>query len=82
MENDSQVTITICMGSSCFSRGNGKNYEIITGYLESRDSGISVNIKGCRCGDLCMDGPNIWINEKLYSNVDQGSLIDILKHVL
>jgi len=72
-------TITICMGSSCFSRGNGKNYEVITRYLEEHKLCIDIKVKGCRCGGLCMEGPNIWIDDKPYSNVDQGSLIDIMK---
>jgi len=72
-------TLTICMGSSCFSRGNGKNYETIKQYLDEHNLCIDVKIKGCRCGGLCMKGPNIWIDEQLYSNVDQGSLIDIMK---
>ena len=29
--------ITICLGSSCFSRGNNKNLEIIQEYNESLD---------------------------------------------
>jgi NADH:ubiquinone oxidoreductase subunit E len=72
-------TITICMGSSCFSRGNGKNYEIITRFLEESKLTADIKVKGCRCGGFCMEGPNIWIDEELHSNVDQGSLIDILK---
>jgi NADH:ubiquinone oxidoreductase subunit E len=74
--------ITICMGSSCFSRGNGKNYEVLNAFLKDNNKCVDVVIKGCRCGGQCMNGPNIWIDEQIYSNVDQGSLIDILKHTL
>jgi NADH:ubiquinone oxidoreductase subunit E len=72
--------IIICMGSSCFSRGNGENYKVITDFLKEKNLAADVLVKGCRCGGQCMNGPNIWINEQIYSNVDQGSLIDILKH--
>lgn len=79
--NDAK-TITICMGSSCFSRGNGRNHEVIKTYLLENDLSAQVLVKGCRCGGQCMDGPNIWIDDQIYSNVDQGSIIDILKHVI
>lgn len=72
--------ITICMGSSCFSRGNGKNYEVIRDFLKERNISEEVLVKGCRCGGQCMHGPNIWIDDKVYSDVDPGSLIDILTH--
>ncbi|HEX2959871.1 MAG TPA: (2Fe-2S) ferredoxin domain-containing protein [Chitinispirillaceae bacterium] len=78
--NDPERVITICMGSSCFSRGNGKNYEIIRDFLKEKSIEADVLVKGCRCGGKCMHGPNIWIDDKLYSDIDQGSLIDILKN--
>ncbi len=72
--------IVICMGSSCFSRGNGKHYEIIRNFLNEKKLTADVSVTGCRCGGNCMSGPNIWINGQIFSNVDQGSLIDILHH--
>jgi len=75
-----QRVITICMGSSCFSRGNGKNYEIIKLILKEKCISADVLLKGCRCGGQCMHGPNIWIDDQIFSDVDQGSLIDILNH--
>ncbi len=68
------------MGSSCFSRGNGKNHEVIVSFLKEKNISADVLVKGCRCGGQCMHGPNIWIDNQIYSNVDQGSLVDILKH--
>lgn len=72
-------TLTICMGSSCFSRGNGRNYETIKQYIDEHNLSVNVKIKGCRCGNMCMKGPNIWIDGRLFSDVDQGSIIDIMK---
>ena len=75
-----EKVITICMGSSCFSRGNGQNHALIVKFLDQNRLNAKVLVKGCRCGGQCMNGPNIWIGETLFSNIDQGSLIDILKH--
>ncbi|KMQ50074.1 Fe-only hydrogenase, subunit HfsA [Chitinispirillum alkaliphilum] len=74
--------ITICMGSSCYSRGNGKNYEVIRDYLQENSVDTEIEIKGCRCGGQCMNGPNIWVNGELYSNIDRGSIIDILNYAV
>jgi len=76
------VEIIICMGSSCYSRGNGKNYTAIKEYLNENGVDSQVDIRGCRCGGHCMSGPNIWINGVHYQNVDRGSVIDIMKYSL
>jgi NADH:ubiquinone oxidoreductase subunit E len=54
--------ITICMGSSCFSRGNNKNLDIIRTWLNEHGITVDVELKGCRCGNNCGEGPNIWID--------------------
>lgn len=77
--NNHATEITICMGSSCFSRGNGKNHATIKKFVEENDIAALVSIKGCRCGGRCLEGPNIWIGDRLITNVDHGSIIDILK---
>ncbi len=77
-----RTEIVICMGSSCFSRGNGRNYEVIQEYLKQGISDFEVVIRGCRCGGQCMNGPNIWIDGVLHTNIDRGSVIDILEHTL
>ncbi|MDG5815781.1 (2Fe-2S) ferredoxin domain-containing protein [Chitinispirillales bacterium ANBcel5] len=76
------IDITICMGSSCYSRGNGKNYEVIREFFAEKGIEEEVKIKGCRCGGQCMNGPNIWVNGEHYSNIDRGSVLDILDYSL
>ncbi|MFW6245585.1 MAG: (2Fe-2S) ferredoxin domain-containing protein [Fibrobacterota bacterium] len=78
----SSSEIIICMGSSCYSRGNGKYHGVIRKYLEESQEEVKVKIRGCRCGGHCMNGPNIWIDGELYSNIDRGSLLDILNHTI
>ena len=58
-------TITLCMGSSCFSRGNGKNLPRIQQFLKSSGLGTRVALKGCRCGNVCSGGPNLWVDGDL-----------------
>lgn len=74
------VVITICMGSSCFSRGNNRNLQVIEQYIKDKHLEESVQLVGSRCESECFSGPNIRIDEKLFQNVDAASLIDILQH--
>ena len=70
--------IQVCMGSSCFARGNNKNLQMIVQYLKDNSLEADVEVSGLRCCDLCSKGPNILIDGVEYDNVDSGILIDIL----
>jgi NADH:ubiquinone oxidoreductase subunit E len=74
--------IEICMGSSCFARGNNKNLQIITQYLKDHQLEAKVELSGLRCCDLCSKGPNLTIDGVEHNNVDSGTLLDILDNAL
>ncbi len=71
-------TIGICMGSSCFARGNREHLELIENYLHGNKIEAEVKFSGCRCRNECGRGPNIEINGCLYHEVDTGTLLDLL----
>lgn len=73
-----KIEVKICMGSSCFSRGNNKTLETIQKYREANKDWMELNLKGTLCRDCCAKGPNIMINEKLYHNVRPENVLDIL----
>lgn len=77
-----QNTITICMGSSCFSRGNNRNIEVIQSYLASNPLPAHVELNGHLCEGACKDGPNVTINGKLYREVDPIVITGLLNHFL
>lgn len=74
------TTITVCMGSSCFSRGNSINAEIITKFIASHNCEASVALKGCLCEGNCNKGPVIKINDKLFFSVSPEGVEDLLYH--
>lgn len=74
--------ITICMGSSCFSRSNGSNVELVQKFLESNNLIGKVAIEGCLCRGQCKDGPNIEVNGKTFGNVNADNLPKILREQL
>ena len=73
------VKITVCMGSSCFSRGNRRNLDAIRAWLAAHGRDADVQLKGCRCGSKCAVGPNIWIDGTCHSDVTPESVGPLLE---
>ena len=76
--------IVICIGSSCFSRGNTKNVETAEKYLEEngyRDE-VDVDLSGSLCQGRCADGPIVVIDDRVYTKVDTGLMLDLLRQTL
>ncbi len=64
-----KVEIVICMGSSCFSRGNKENYQRIIQYLKLNNLESSVIFKGKHCISKCSEGPLVIINGEEHTKV-------------
>ena len=75
--------ITICMGSSCFARGNEKNLQVLEKFLQDRNLRDEVDVElGCSlCREKCSQGPNILVNGKEYHAVDPGMMYEILREL-
>lgn len=71
--------IKICMGSSCFARGNSENLEIIEKYIKEHNLKANVEILGARCNNICAKGPTIFVDNKEYNAVDKEKLDKILE---
>lgn len=69
-------SIVICMGSSCFARGNKRNLQIIEEYLQKHE--IDCALSGRGCIGKCKSGPNLSIDGENFERVDSESLIDLL----
>ncbi|HYG34133.1 MAG TPA: (2Fe-2S) ferredoxin domain-containing protein [Clostridia bacterium] len=80
MAHHSLENITICMGSSCFSRGNNRIIEVIQGYLAANKLPSEVKLTGHLCEGHCSSGPNVIINGKLYHQADPIVIIGLLNH--
>ena len=71
--------IKICLGSSCYVRGNDKTLNFIQKYISKNKKDINVEILGCRCTNSCQDGPNIFIDNKRYSHLTEDELLNLLE---
>jgi NADH:ubiquinone oxidoreductase subunit E len=78
-QDDGMLEIEVCMGSSCFARGNFENLEIINAYLHDRNLNASVRLTGRLCHDLCKQGPNLSIGGVLHHGVTAEKLRELLE---
>ncbi|HSV76799.1 MAG TPA: (2Fe-2S) ferredoxin domain-containing protein [Bacteroidales bacterium] len=79
MMEEPGVEITVCMGSSCFSRGNKKNLEVITDYLRETGQSHQAVLKGSHCLGKCVEGPILKINNNQFSHVDESNVVAFLE---
>lgn len=75
---DRQLVIDICLGSSCFCRGNNRNVEVIRDFIESVTGKRPCELKGHRCRNDCNHGPNLAVEGKEYHDVDPVTLLGLL----
>ena len=73
-----RMELHICLGSSCFSRGNKEMVGQVKSYLEKNHLDEKVNFKGARCVGLCNEGPVIIINEKTIKGISSAVIETLL----
>ena len=73
-----ETDITICLGSSCFSRGNRHTLELIKSYLKEHGLEDKVFFRGDLCDGLCEHGPILKIDGEVYKHVTSENIYEIL----
>ena len=74
-----RIEMQICLGSSCFSRGNRDVVVYIRDYLKKNHLEDRIIFRGARCMDLCSKGPNLRINERIIQEVTLSKIETILE---
>ncbi|MFW5694799.1 MAG: (2Fe-2S) ferredoxin domain-containing protein [Alkalispirochaeta sp.] len=81
MKNEPSPTrIELCMGSSCFARGNREALSLVMQYLESTDQRDSVDLRGHLCADSCSHGPVLKVAGTRHTDVTPEGVLEIVKH--
>lgn len=80
-QDDGAVEIVVCLGSSCFARGNSENLAIINTHVQSHGLKASVRMTGQLCKDECMQGPNLSIGGTVYHGVTAARLRELLQQL-
>lgn len=74
--------ISVCLGSSCYPRGNRDILCYIKDYIRNRHCEERVELKGELCSGLCSQGPVISINGKVYTRLTIDAVQEILDELL
>lgn len=74
-----RTEIIICLGSSCFSRGNKITLREIDEFLKENNLKEQVFFRGNHCFGQCDEGPILKIDGREYKNVDKEVAIKALK---
>lgn len=69
--------ILVCMGSSCFARGNTENLDFIEKFLKDNKLDTKIILSGSRCLGKCADGPNVVIDGVVHHNITPQKLKEI-----
>lgn len=75
-----KTQIIICQGSSCFSRGNKKNLQVIQQFIREQKLDAQVLFKGQLCSGNCKSSPVIIVNGTVYEEVDEEKTLQILNN--
>lgn len=70
--------VVICLGSSCFARGNKQLVKIVNDYLRDRNLLNEVRFHGQRCFGQCAVGPSMKLDGKLLERLDEESVVAFL----
>jgi NADH:ubiquinone oxidoreductase subunit E len=76
------IEIVICLGSSCFARGNKKTLVRIQDFIKEHDIDEYVKFRGNHCFGECKDGPVLKIGSTKYTGVNEEELPEILEKEL
>ena len=77
-----EVEMQICLGSSCFSRGNKEVVNFIRDYLKKNHLEDKMIFKGSHCMGNCNKGPNLMIDGRLIEEVSIAGIEEILDREL
>lgn len=76
-----KIDIQICLGSSCFARGNKKLVKVIDQYLGENNLRHLVHFHGAHCFGPCDKGPSLKIDGTHYKLVTEEELMQLLQKV-
>ena len=73
-----RTPVILCLGSSCFARGNSELIGLIRSYIIRNKLEDKVDFKGDHCFDNCSEGPNLSIGGRLFDKVSRDNLEAVL----
>lgn len=69
------LTITVCVGSSCYVRGSEGLAEKFDQLIRERDLGAKVELTGAFCMDQCSMGVSVGVGDRVHRCVDPADAV-------
>ncbi len=83
MAEKEKLRIELCMGSSCFARGNSSILMSLEEFVEQNGLADKVDLEGHLCLGKCNTGPHLRIGDTEYSGIsDPDAVFDLIKKAL
>ncbi len=76
---DSKIEVTICLGSSCFSRKNRDVVTALQDLIVTKNLGNLVNLKGGHCFGKCSMGPIMIVDEQCFTEITPMKAVAIVE---
>ncbi|MCG8411114.1 MAG: NAD(P)H-dependent oxidoreductase subunit E [Bacteroidales bacterium] len=73
-----KTKLILCLGSSCYSRGNQYVLDIVKQYIKENNLKDKIDFRGQLCSGNCSHGPILKINDVVFKNVDVNNINNIL----
>jgi NADH:ubiquinone oxidoreductase subunit E len=80
--SDTRPEIVICLGSSCFSRGNKQSVKLLEEYLRNNHLREKVFFHGGHCFGRCVEGPILQVEDQVLEHFNPGNLKETLDGIL
>lgn len=74
------LTITVCVGSSCFVRGSEKLAETFASLIRERGLQARVELAGAFCMDQCSMGVSVQVNGRTHRCVDAAEALTFFEN--
>lgn len=74
-----KIDISLCLGSSCYPRGNKANLIKIKQFIKENNLEEKFDLKGSLCLKKCKEGPVMVIDGDIFTGIDEISVIELLQ---
>lgn len=78
---EDRIDLQICLGSSCFSRGNKKIVKLIEEYIKLNNLANKVYFHGGHCFSKCEKGPTLLAQGEYYHNLTEETIEEVLNKI-
>ncbi|MDR2010550.1 MAG: (2Fe-2S) ferredoxin domain-containing protein [Bacteroidales bacterium] len=79
---EDKINVTICLGSSCFSRKNRDVVSVLQEYITDKNLKTKITLKGGHCFGHCKKGPIMLVNGQEFIEINPSKAIAIIESFL